>query len=338
MLQIFYGPDSFSRAEALAALRRSLDADGMLATNTAVFDGKSVKPDELFAACDTVPFLAAHRLVLVEGLLAAQEGRARRPRGGRGRANAAEPASGDGSPWAALPEYARRLPPTTELVLVEGELRADNWLLAALRDVAQLRQFPLLGHDELQRWVLNRARALQAPIAPRAAATLAEAVGANLWQLNGELEKLALYAHGRPIEVADVNAMVHTAEGGTVFQLCDAVVAGRGGEALRLTRLLLDGGAAGPYLLTMLARQFRQLLVARALQRAGAPRAEIARRAEVPDFRVMAVLNQAARFAPGRLEAIYERLLAADLAVKRGEQDEDAAIELLVGELAAQRA
>src|SRR5579871_6334718 len=150
MLQIFYGPDGFSRAEALAALRRSLDGDGMLATNTAVFDGKSLKPDELFAACDTVPFLAEHRLVLVEGLLAAQEGRARRPRAGRGRANAAEPATGDGSPWAALPEYARRLPPTTELVLVEGELRADNWLLAALRDAAQVRQFPLLGHDELQ--------------------------------------------------------------------------------------------------------------------------------------------------------------------------------------------
>src|SRR5690348_13967022 len=173
MLQIFYGPDGFSRTEALAALRRSLDGDGMLATNTASFDGKSVKPDELFAACDTVPFLAAHRLVLVEGLLVAQEGRSRRPRA-RARANAAEPTSGDGSPWAVLPEYAPRLPPTTVLVLVEGELRADNWLLSALRNVAEVRQFSPLGHDDLQRWVLERARALQAPIAPRAAPSLAE--------------------------------------------------------------------------------------------------------------------------------------------------------------------
>ncbi|HLZ71398.1 MAG TPA: DNA polymerase III subunit delta [Dehalococcoidia bacterium] len=337
MLRIFYGPDTFSRGEALAALRRSLDGDGMLATNTALFDGKSVKPDELFAACDTVPFLAEHRLVLVDGLLGAQEGRVRRGRAGRARASAAEPAAGDGSPWAALPEYARRLPPTTELVLVEGELRADTWLLAALRDAAELRQFPLLGQEELQRWVQARAHAVQAPITARAAATLAEAVGANLWQLNSELEKLALYAHGRPIEVSDVTAMVHTAEGGTVFQLCDAVLAGRGGEALRLARLLLDGGAAGPYLLTMLARQYRQLLVARDLQRRGAPRAEIARRAEVPDFRVTNVINQAQRFPPGRLEAIYERLLEADLAVKRGDQDEDAAIELLVAELTMPR-
>ncbi len=338
MLHIFCGPDTFSRGEALAALRRSLDGNGMLVTNTAVFDGKSVKPEELFAACDTVPFLAAHRLVQVEGLLAAQEGRMRRGRTARGRASAGEPSAGDSSPWAALAEYAPRLPPSTELVLVEGELRADNWLLAALRDGVELRQFPLLGPQELQRWVQARAHAVQAPITPRAAATLAESVGANLWQLNSELEKLALYAHGRPIEVSDVTAMVRTAEGGTVFQLCDAVLAGRGGEALRLARLLLDGGAAGPYLLTMLARQFRQLLVARDLQRSGAPRAEIARRAEVPDFRVMNVVNQAQRFPPGRLEAIYERLLAADLAVKRGEQDEDAAIELLVAELAMQRA
>jgi hypothetical protein len=42
----------------------------MLATNTDVLDGRAVTPDQLAAICDTVPFLASHRLVVVEGLLA----------------------------------------------------------------------------------------------------------------------------------------------------------------------------------------------------------------------------------------------------------------------------
>lgn len=337
MLYLWYGPDSFSRAEALTELRRSLDADGMLATNTTVFDGRAIRPDELQAACDAVPFLAARRLVLVEGLLVAQEGRARRGRVARTPAKGAGGAADDASPWAVFAEYLARLPESTVLVLADGEVRADNWLLAALRPHATVRQFPALGAEALQRWVAERARARQTAITPRAAATLAEAVGPNLWQLAGELEKLSLYAHGRPIDVPDVVAMVSVAQTGAVFQLCDALVAGQGSEALRLARLLLDEGAAGPYLLTMIARQFRQLLIARDLQQRRAPRAEIARRAEVPEFRVMNVINQAQRFAPGRLEAIYKRLLEADLAMKRGAQDEDTAIELLVAEVAGLR-
>ena len=73
MLHLFHGPDTFSRGEALRELRKRLDSDGMLDTNTTSFDGRSLKPDELLAACDTVPFLAPARLVLVEGLLGAQE-------------------------------------------------------------------------------------------------------------------------------------------------------------------------------------------------------------------------------------------------------------------------
>jgi DNA polymerase III delta subunit len=112
-------------------------------------------------------------------------------------------------------------------------------------------------------------------------------------------------------------------------------MAGRGAEALRLTRLLLDGGAAGPYLLTMLARQFRQFVLLQDMQRRGRPREEMARRLELrSDFILGRLLDQTRRYPPDRLERGYERLLATDLDVKRGVQDEDAAVELLVLELA----
>ena len=55
VFHVFYGPDTFTRGEALAALRQQLDTDGMLSANTAAFDGGRVKPDELRAACDTMP-------------------------------------------------------------------------------------------------------------------------------------------------------------------------------------------------------------------------------------------------------------------------------------------
>jgi hypothetical protein len=70
MLHVFFGKDSFFLRERLDELRSSLDDDGMLASNTIVLDGRKTSLAEVTAACDTVPFLAAHRLVIVEGLLA----------------------------------------------------------------------------------------------------------------------------------------------------------------------------------------------------------------------------------------------------------------------------
>jgi hypothetical protein len=65
MIAVFYGKDDFSAHEALAALRAELDTDGMLADNAVRVDGPSAKPDELLVLCQTVPFLGAHRLIVV---------------------------------------------------------------------------------------------------------------------------------------------------------------------------------------------------------------------------------------------------------------------------------
>ena len=79
MIHVFCGSDDFTLHEALAELKAELNSDDMLATNTATFEGNQVRPDELLAVCGTVPFMGAHRLVLVEGLLARFEA----PRGRR---------------------------------------------------------------------------------------------------------------------------------------------------------------------------------------------------------------------------------------------------------------
>jgi len=336
VLRLYYGPDSYTRAAALAALRGELDGDGMLSANTAIFDGRSVKPEELMSACDTVPFLAERRFVLVEGLLSAQETAPRTTRPGRPRSQAGS--ADDKWPWAGLAAYARRLPESTELVCVDGELQVNNRLLAELRPLADVNVFPLMDREALSRWVSERVRERRASIQPRAAAVLAETVGANLWRMNSEVEKLCLFAYDRPIEVADVRQMVTVAPTGTVFQLVDAAMAGQSGEALRLVRLLMEGGAAGPYLLTMLARQYRQLLLAQDLLRRRVSRDEIQRKLELRYPGAMAkVMDQARRYPAARLESGYARLLEADLNIKRGIQDEETAIELLVAELAGLR-
>ncbi|HEY8491583.1 MAG TPA: DNA polymerase III subunit delta [Dehalococcoidia bacterium] len=328
-LYVFHGADDFSRTEALAELRASLDADGMLATNAQTVDAREASPEAVLALCDTVPFLGAYRLVVVEGLL----GRFAERRGGR-RRNAA-PQDGLG-PWAALPAYVERMPPSTVLVLVDGEVRPENPMLRALAGKGRVREFRPLRAAEVPEWIRARAAARGLRLEPGAVRLLADLVGNNLWVLSAELEKLALYAGERPVTAEDVRALTAAAREVSVFALTDAVVAGQEREALRALEELLAAGAGGPYLLAMLARQYRLLLLAKELTLAGAPKAEVGRRLGIASpFALDRLLQQASRAGRERLEAAYRRLLEADAGIKRGLWDEESALTLLVSDLAA---
>jgi len=332
MLYVFYGRDDFSQREELARIKGGLDSDGMLSSNTDVLDGREVSPEQLMAICDTMPFLSAHRLVVVEGLLKRFD-RPERPRrgarGGRGQSTEAL------ERWRGLADYAQRMPDTTTLVLVDEEVSADNPLLKALSSAGQVREFRSLRPGAVLQWILERAQNQSIDISPSAARLLADLVGNNLWVLASELEKLAAYAQGRRIEGADVRALVSEARQVNIFAMVDAIVERRAAVALRLLRQLTTAGAEGGYLLAMVVRQYRLIIQARELMTAGLPSQEIGQRLGVAsEFVLQRILDQAQRYSLSRLKAAYRRLLEADAGVKRGQYGEELALELLVHDLA----
>jgi len=113
------------------------------------------------------------------------------------------------------------------------------------------------------------------------------------------------------------------------------VVEGRPDQALRLLEQLLDQGAAAPYLLAVITRQYRNLLLAQEMLGQRRPRAHIGERLGITSsFALGKVLEQAGRYPPARLVASYHRLLEADASIKSGVYREELALEVLVQDLA----
>ena len=123
-----------------------------------------------------------------------------------------------------------------------------------------VREFPALRGDRLSDWVRQRAKQKGAGIEGAAVALLVEHVGPNLWLMDSELEKLALYCADRPIDGDAVSALVSHARESSVFELVDAVMEKRSDAALGALARLLSGGATGPYIVSMVARQARRNL------------------------------------------------------------------------------
>ncbi|MFC1974455.1 DNA polymerase III subunit delta [Chloroflexota bacterium] len=329
MIYILSGPDNFSIAQSLEEIKRGIGEQSILATNTTTLDGQHMTLDQLKTVCETVPFLAERRLVIIEGLLERFEprGRPRRPKKTK-RVNSQQ------DEYKSLAECISQIPDSTILVLTEGRIGSNNPLFKELSGKAELRSFPLLKEAKLRQWIQRHVADEGGSISSQAVDLLTRLVGSNLWVMASEINKLVLFALSRRIEEEDVNMVVSYAQQANVFAMVDAVVDFKAGVAEQLLQQLLQRGAAPAYLLVMLSRQVRRIVRVKELINQGRPKIEIQNKLGLTaEFAWHKTLEQADRYPWPRLKEVYRWLLEADLSIKTGKYDGELALNILIAEL-----
>ena len=321
MIYLIYGDDSLSVEETLASLRADAGSDELYDVSTTTLDGASVSLAELEAAWSTIPFLADKRTVMVRGLLARME---------RGRGGGSARSGGIDEEWAEIGERLAIVPESSDVIFVDAAVNRGNPLLRAIRPLAQVHDFRLPSMREMPGWVRQRADRLGAAIEPSAISALVDAIGNDTRLIDMELQKLALYRSDGMIRRQDVEAMVSYVREANIFAAVDATLEGRAGIALRLVHQLLDAGRPPTYLITMLARQMRFLIVAKDMKARGFQQDEIGRKLSISGYPLTKTMQQEGRFDAVRLVEIHRRLIEADLSIKTGAADEEMALDALI--------
>ena len=328
---VLYG-DSYLVPQALKLLAEDAGVDEILEANRHILQGGQVRPPELFSICQALPFMDSARLVVVEGLLAAQERRPNRSRGRDRDSGSANPLRGG---WDELARIVPEMPETTVLVFTDGPLTDRNPLLQLLRPLSQVQALTAPTNQGLARWIKEACQQRTSSISPVAIKRLTDLVGNDLWTLDRELEKLSLYASGRRIEESDVEELVSQVREASIFAAVDAMIEGRRGLALRLLRQLRQDGRDVSYIIAMIERQLRLLALARDSLDKGETQKELGKRLGLSSpFVLRKTVDQAQRLSRQAVTERYRRLLEADLAVKRGLMEPDLALELLVADQA----
>ncbi|MBO8142725.1 MAG: DNA polymerase III subunit delta [Firmicutes bacterium] len=191
--------------------------------------------------------------------------------------------------------------------------------------------------EVLPRWVAERARSMGLRLSAGAARLLIELTGPDPKMLDTELDKLAVYAQGQPVDEKTVqetaSVAVPQAAEHAVFRMAEAVAGGRAEEALVLLDRLLAVGEPPLVVLSILARHFRLLALA-----AGStePAKELGARLGVPPFAAERLRRQAGAVGVEGAAAALRRILKADLEIKTG-RDPRLTLETLVVTLAWER-
>lgn len=332
MFYILYGKDAFSRHQKLEEIKSGLGEPDMLAVNTSVLDGQPLNLNQLQDVCSAVPFLCPYRLVIVEGLLERFEPKSE----GEERVTRSQSKSESGlKEWRGLADYIRQMPPTTVLALIDSDIdrRGRNPLLKSLATIAEVVSFPELKGRDLRDWVQRRVKEGGGTIASGAVTLLVDLVGGDLWAMSGEIDKLLAYSAGRPISEDDVRQIASYAREANIFALVDAILEGGRKEGQQLLYRLLQDGAAPAYILAMITRQLRLIVVAKEFGKR-VFESEVRDKLErISDYGLEKALRQAKSYSLERIMRAYHQLLEADINIKTGKYDGDLAIDLLVIEL-----
>lgn len=346
MFILLSGKDEFSAYEELTRIR----ASGDFGYNQDSFAGETADLAAIRNTCDTMPFLAEKRLVVLEGLPRPRKGKSDDENAAEdGDANAPEPpaasvAKGKRGKKATttgltplafakgLAEYIPSLPETTLLVaLVPDELKADHPLMQAARRHGKSHVFAKPTGTQLTDWVTRRARAQQRRITPEAARMLVESLGDDLRMLASEIDKLGTYVgEGGEIGPEDIRALTPVARQSKVFDLTDALARRDTSTALVLLHELLASGESPLGIVALTAFQTRSLMQVKLLSDRGMPAHQIASAAGIAPFVVEKSLRLARRFTFAQLEAAHRTLLEIDTSLKRSRMTPELALDLLV--------
>jgi DNA polymerase-3 subunit delta len=290
-----WGEESLLVDEAIHQLEVNALDPATREFNRDVFYGDEAEVHVIVSAAQTVPWLAAQRLVVVRGAEAL-------------------PRTAD----ATLIAYCKQPSPSTCLVFTAQRAEASRALFALLLKMPWAVRFRRLLARELSAWVEQRVASQGCRITPEAVAALADVIGNDLRLLASEIDKLVTYVGPeQTIDAGILVALTADVRETTAFELARFLSAGDLAEALRAWSKFSASGEYPGLALGAIIHHVRQLWRIKLAQQSGATPERMASELNIPAFTIRRLSSQAAALEPERLRQWLEALLEADQTLKR---------------------
>ncbi len=307
-LYLLIGPEEYLINQALEIFKRTVVGADLLAFNFISFEAESADLAEVVGAARTLPMMAGRRLVVLKRI-----------------EQLPEPSRG------ILAAYLDRPSESCILVLTATDIDRRTSFFRLLRDKTEMLECPRLKRPELERWAAGHLRARGFRISRPALALLLDTVGTDLQMLASEIEKVTLCAGAdRSIPDSAVSELAAATRQRSIFELTGAIGRRDVMAALKVLGSLLDSGESPIGIAAMMARHYRQIIIAREMLDGRRNRHEISAVAQVPQFVLDEFLRQARATDGEAAKRLYLRLAEADRLFKSSSVDERIVLESLV--------
>lgn len=303
---LLFGEEAYLRQQYKEKLITALNPDGDT-MNFTRYEGKGIEVREIIDLCETMPFFADFRVILVEN-------------SGFFKNKCEE-----------LADYMKTLPDYVRMVFVEEEVDKRSRMYKAVKSTGRVTEFARQDEKSLMRWAAGLLGKEGRRIRTSDMELFFTKTGTDMGNIRMELEKLITYTQGRDIITSqDIEAVCTTQTANKIFDMVRAVTEKNQKRALELYYDLLTLKEPPMRILFLLAKQFHQLFLAKKMGEEGASQTEIASRLGVPSFVARNIMACARSYSAGELQRAQEDFVEAEEAVKTGRLQDVLSVELLI--------
>ena len=303
---LLYGEEAYLKQQYKQNLIRALNPqeDTM---NYSHYEGKGIDVRAVIDFCETMPFFADYRVVLVED-------------SGFFKNKCDE-----------LADYMKTLPDYVRIVFCESEVDKRSRMFKAVKTCGRVTEFARQDEKTLMQWAAGLLGKEGKKITRGDMELLMDKAGTDMGNLRMELEKLITYTGERSVVTReDIEAVCTTQTANRIFDMVRAVTERKQERALALYYDLLTLKEPPMRILFLLARQYRQLLLIKKMAGEGITQNEIASKLGIPSFAGRNGAACARAYTEEELETAVRDFVDAEESVKTGRLGDVLSVELLI--------
>ncbi len=316
MIIFLYGDNSYLSKQQLEKIRKKHQQANPDVTDQIILDAKEVSYNEIIRQVKTLPFLSKSRLIILKNLLT------------QGKKDLQE----------KILNSLEKVPETTIMVFYED--KSPDKRTKIFKDfknpstTLRTKEFKQLDDYSLRHWIKDQFAIYQKQIESQALEKLMIYVGNDLWRLSNEIEKLALLSDQKEvINQKDVEVLVRSKIDSNIFNLVDALSVKDQDNAIKELYKLYKNSVYELVILSMIVRQFRNLIVVKELINLNYKNYQIQKETELHSFVVQKTALQCRNYSINDLEDIYQKILDYDVKIKQGKIDSRLGLEMLINEI-----
>ena len=192
---LLYGEETYLKQQYKQNLAKALNPDGDT-MNFSHYEGKGIDVKQLIDLCETMPFFADHRVILLEDT-------------GFFKNKCDE-----------LADYMKELPEYLCLIFAESEVDKRSRMYKAVKSCGMIEEFARQDEKTLMRWAAGILGKAGRKITQRDMELLLTKTGTDMGNLRMELEKLISYTEGKDIVTAeDIEEICTTQTTNRIFDM-----------------------------------------------------------------------------------------------------------------------
>lgn len=305
-IYLLYGEERYLRKQYTDRLKKALcgEDDSM---NTHFYEGKDVPVGEIIDLAETLPFLAARRVIFISNSGLFKSG------------------------GEKMAEYLTAPNETTFFVFTENEVDKRSKLFKTVQSQGYVSEFAVQDENTLKRWVAGILNKEGKKITENTVQLFLTKTGTDMENIRMELEKLICYCMGRDVITADdVNTICTNRISNHIFDMINAIADRQTTKALQLYYDLLALREPPMRILFLIARQYNMLLQVKELKSRGYDNKTIGTKIGVPPFVAGKYVTQASRFKSADLRLAVTQCVEAEEAVKTGRMNDMMSVEMLI--------